>query len=212
MTDSRFPERWLNDRRFGQLSPAAQMLYVVGNTFSAANRSDGDLRRDDLDLFPRWAHTDRAHELVKVGLWVEDRDGWLIAEFACTQSTAAQLDAAERARTLDRERKARMRSRNRGSAGRAPVRPDVRADITQDNSGQGQARPGQARPGTGHDQNGHVTPEPAGPGLAQTEALDDVPATVDQFWGAPQSDGGRPCERDDGIGARARELWERGYE
>lgn len=145
MTDGRFPERWLNDRRFGRVSPEAQMLFVVANTWSAANRTDGDIRRDDLDLFPRWVHTDRAGELVKTGFWFEDRDGWQIADYVHSQTTAAQLTAAERARAYSRERQARKRLRNRNDAGQHVVtRYVTRDDIGQDRPGQEQDRPGQA--------------------------------------------------------------------
>lgn len=148
MTDSRFPERWLNDRRFPRVSAEAQMLFVVGNTWSASNRTDGDIRQDDLALFPRWVHIHRAHELVEAGFWIESGDGWVIAGYASTQTTAAQLDAAESARALDRDRKARTRAaaaRNRVSADQEPVRPDSPPDIPRDDTGQDSARTGHVR-------------------------------------------------------------------
>jgi hypothetical protein len=157
VTDGRFPDRWLNDRRFTQVSPEAQMLFVVANTWSASNRTDGDIRRDDLNVFPRWVHTDRAYELVKAGFWVEDRDGWRIVGYASTQTTAAELAAAEQARANDRDRQARKRIRDR--AGHKPVtrdnRRDVTPDVPRDNTGkarQGKDRTGQDR--TGQDRTG----------------------------------------------------------
>jgi hypothetical protein len=45
VTDARFPERWLNDRRV--------RLFVISLTWSVSNRTDGDLYDDDLLLIRR---------------------------------------------------------------------------------------------------------------------------------------------------------------
>jgi hypothetical protein len=39
MTDARFPERWLNDRRLLRLSDAAFRLFVISLTWSVSNRT-----------------------------------------------------------------------------------------------------------------------------------------------------------------------------
>ncbi len=181
MTDGRFPERWLNDRTFGRLSPEAQMLFVAGNAWSASNRTDGDIRRDDLELFPRWVHTDRAAELVKAGFWIEDRDGWQIAGYAKTQTTAAQLDAAEQSRAHNRERQARRRLRGGEAAGQRPVTRDVTRDVARE--GTGQATTGQDRPGAvnGTDDETDVWPTTRAPGSGLRPVPDALP---DDSWQA----------------------------
>jgi len=50
VTDARFPERWLNDRRVLRLSDPAFRLFVIPLTWSVSNRTDGDLYDDDLRL------------------------------------------------------------------------------------------------------------------------------------------------------------------
>lgn len=50
MTDARFPERWLNDRRVLRLSDPAFRLFVISLTWSVSNRTYGELYDDDDDL------------------------------------------------------------------------------------------------------------------------------------------------------------------
>jgi hypothetical protein len=54
VTDARFPERWLNNRRVLRLSDRAFRLFVISLTWSVSNRTDGELYDDDdLLLIPR---------------------------------------------------------------------------------------------------------------------------------------------------------------
>jgi hypothetical protein len=69
MTDARFPERWLNDRRLLRLSDAAFRLFVVSLTWSVSNRTDGELDASDLALMPGIDPT-AAGELARAGLWM----------------------------------------------------------------------------------------------------------------------------------------------
>lgn len=141
MTDGRYPDRWLSDRRFAQISAEAHRLFVVANTWSASNRTDGAITRDDLNLFPRYVDVNRTHELVATELWIDVDGGWQIRGFDRVQTTAAQLDAAEHARALDRERKARDRAKAAAvSAGPKPVRPDIPPDVLVDSTGQRQSQ------------------------------------------------------------------------
>lgn len=52
MTDARFPERWLNDRRVMRLSPDAFRTFVIALTWSVANRTDGVITDDDMPFLP----------------------------------------------------------------------------------------------------------------------------------------------------------------
>jgi hypothetical protein len=108
MTDARLPERWITDRRVLLASPQAWRLYTLSLMYSVANRSDGLLLPDDLQLIPT-VDPDCAAELVKLGLWERCRGGWRVADFAATQSSRDELDQLERIRAADREKKRRQR-------------------------------------------------------------------------------------------------------
>ena len=133
MTDARFPERWLNDRRVMRLTDDAFRLFVISLTWSVANRTDGRLYDDDLTLIP--ASASGSGQLAKAGLWERVADYWQITGFEETQTTREQLEAATVARRKDRDRKRRQRAKAK----------DVTGDVTRDVRPES-ARPGQARP------------------------------------------------------------------
>jgi hypothetical protein len=135
MTDARFPERWLNDRRLRRLSDPGFRLFMVSLTWSVSNRTDGVLYPDDLALL---ADIDpaRGAELEKAGLWRREKDCWLVVDFENTQTTREQLEGLDHKRRMDRERKARQRARERAGQ---QVASRVTSDVTQ--------RTGQDRPG-----------------------------------------------------------------
>jgi hypothetical protein len=141
MTDARFPERWLNDRRLLRLSDAAFRLFAVSLTWSVSNRTDGELDASDLALMPGIDPT-AAGELVKAGLWMAGGSPsptaapWLIIEFASTQTSSSELQILTNARRREREKKRRQRARLLG---------DVPGEVSP---GTAPDRPGQARPGT----------------------------------------------------------------
>ncbi len=137
MTDARFPERWLNDRRLLRLSDNGFRLFVAGLVWSVANRTAGVLDAEDLDLMPR-VDAGQAAELEKAGLWRRDRDTWVIVEFADTQTSVDELVALENIRRSARVRKARERARKAASR-------DGHADGHGDLHRTGQDRPGQAK-------------------------------------------------------------------
>jgi hypothetical protein len=145
VTDARYPERWLNDRRIMRLSDPAFRLFVIANAWAVANRTDGVLHDDDLWLM---ATVDAAccGELAKVSLWQRDQDRWLIVDYASTQTLSAQLDALDRKRQLDRQRKARQHGRQR-----AESELNVTVDVTRDGARDTKDRTGQARIGVGQD-------------------------------------------------------------
>ncbi|MDN5917371.1 MAG: hypothetical protein L0I76_20115 [Pseudonocardia sp.] len=135
MTDARFPDRWLTDRRVLRLSDHAFRLFVMSLAWSASNRTDGQLDAGDLDLLPGGADEMSCQALVGAQLWAREGNGYVIVDYAATQTTAAQLAASERKRVLDKERQARHRA---GQA-QSPVTRDVTRDIratTKDRTGQ----------------------------------------------------------------------------
>jgi hypothetical protein len=112
MTNANLPERWLNDMRFrrDQLSDAAFRGYMNALMWSVANRTEGAIRPQDLKYIPDFDHG-VIRELITDGLWKPqgpDR-GWLIGDFATTQTGKDLLEKYEREKELDRKRKARDR-------------------------------------------------------------------------------------------------------
>lgn len=135
MTDTRFPDRWLSDRRVLRLSDAAFRLFVTSLMWSVANRTDGWLDDDDLALIPR-ADPGCHEELAKAGLWQQDADRWLITVFADSQTSRSELDALAARRRSDRQRKAAQRLREAASRERS-------RDSPAESVRTGQARQGQ---------------------------------------------------------------------
>lgn len=133
MTDARFPERWLTDKRVLRLSDAGHRLFVTAMLWAVSNRTDGWLLGDDLDLMPR-VDTSRAEELVDAGLWAYDGLRWFIVEFDTTQTSKAQLEGLDHRRKLDRERAQRHRDRQKES------RDSSRDDKGQERQGQDRHR------------------------------------------------------------------------
>lgn len=163
MTDARFPERWLNDRRFMRLSDRAFRLYFIALTWSVANRTDGRLDVEDLRLLPM-VDLDAVDELAKLELWRPvPRDnppgspgdsppgdsprGWIIVDFADTQTSSDELAALEASRRRDREKKARQRTKQKAVPGDSPggqSRGKSRGHVPGESPRPGQDRPGQA--------------------------------------------------------------------
>lgn len=109
MTDARHPERWLLDRRIQKLSDAAYRLFFTSLAWSVANRTDGVLLDEDLNLMPNVA-TGKASELVKAQLWRREPSQWVISDYASTQTSRRELEVLENLRRREREKKARQRA------------------------------------------------------------------------------------------------------
>jgi hypothetical protein len=135
MTDARFPERWLNDRRVLRLPDDAFRLFVLSLAWSVANQTDGRIYDDDLALIP--ASPAGSGQLAKSGLWERVADYWLITVFEETQTTRADLEhlAVQRRKARDRKRRERARRAR-------PVTQDVTRDVPEDSTRTGQARTG----------------------------------------------------------------------
>jgi hypothetical protein len=134
MTDARFPERWLNDRRVLRLPDNAFRLFVLSLAWSVANRTDGRIYDDDLAMIP--ASASGTGPLAKSGLWERVSDYWLITVFEDTQTTSADLDHAADMRRKARDKKRRQRTKPR------TVPRDVPGDVPRDTTRTGQDRPG----------------------------------------------------------------------
>lgn len=130
MTDARHPERWLVDRRIQRLSADDYRAYSMSLIWAVSNRTDGHLSPEDLPAIPHFT-VNQAQSLVDSGLWTKDDDGWSIEEYLLTQTSRAQLEAAENARVKDAERKARDRARLKAASSSSP------ADSPADNSAEG---------------------------------------------------------------------------
>jgi hypothetical protein len=118
VTDARFPDRWLNDRRVVRLSDSAFRTFVTTLTWSVSNRTDGFLERDDLELV-RGANERDVTALVASGLWGTSGDDFVITDFRATQTSRSEHDVLENVRRGDREKKARQRA-NRDSDSPSP--------------------------------------------------------------------------------------------
>lgn len=152
MTDARFPDRWLTERRIVRLSDAAFRLHVTALAWSASNRTDGYLEPEDVGLI-HGVNALKAAELVSAGLWEDAGNAWQILGFADTQSTRAQLEGLDEVRRKDRERKAAERARKKpptkprshvsdGMSGRTSPRTSEGGQRQEQVQGQALSRPG----------------------------------------------------------------------
>mgnify|MGYP007002577545 FL=1 len=151
--------------------------------YAVSNRTDGQLAEDDLEAIP---HFDRKHieSFIAADLWRQEGSAWVIADYMATQTSRAQLEAAELARVKEAQRSALNRARARASAvGREP---EVRrtADSTAYGTAYdtGQARQGQDRQKTLSPES-QSTAEPSSPkalealvGKGRTSLADDPDA------------------------------------
>jgi hypothetical protein len=142
VTDARFPERFLTDRRVLRLSAVDFRSYVTSLTWAVANRTDGLILPDDLSLIPHFGATSPA-ALVDLALWTEVEDGWNITDYANTQTSKHELEVLENARRREREKKKRQRSAPAFPQGTVPG--DVPGDVSL---GKAQDRTGKDRQGT----------------------------------------------------------------
>jgi hypothetical protein len=149
MTDARIPERYLMDRRVVRLTDGQFRSFVMGTLWSVSNRTDGRVEPDDLALIPNFA-AGSIKALVDAGLWLPQPHGWLMADFATTQTSRHDLEVLENIRRADREKKARKRA---GS----PLPP--RDDPRDTSPGTAQERKGQERQGEASNNGVQFDPE-----------------------------------------------------
>jgi hypothetical protein len=141
------------DRRIQRLSADLYRAYSMSLLYAVSNRTDGYLTADDLDAVPHFK-TEHVGSLVSAGLWTaDDAGGWVITDYMTTQTSKAQLEAAEIARAKDADRKARERAAKKASTCSPADSPEDNtalvsnpADRPADNAGQD--RTGKDRPST----------------------------------------------------------------
>jgi hypothetical protein len=142
VTDARFPDRWLSDRRLQRLSDSHFRAFITSLAWSVSNRTDGLIEPEDLRLIPNFA-AGSTNAFVHSGLWTPLDKGWRITDYAATQTSKDQLDALETLRAREREKKARQRAAKRAASAStdADVPGTVPGEVPPDNTGQD--RPGQ---------------------------------------------------------------------
>jgi hypothetical protein len=116
MTDARFPEKLLNDRRLLKLSDVDIVSYTMATIWSVANRTDGCILSDELVLIPRF-NAESAPRLVSAELWKRLGAGYVILDFDAWQTSRSELEVLDNARKRDREKKARQRAAKRDVPG-----------------------------------------------------------------------------------------------
>lgn len=124
MTDARFPERYLSDRRVLRLTADEFRGWSFATIWSVSNRTDGVILRDELPLVP-FMKVETAQKLEACGLWAVIDGGWVISDFVQTQTSRHELEVLDNARRRDREKKARQRAAKSGSG---PTFSDVPGD------------------------------------------------------------------------------------
>lgn len=124
MTDARFPERYLSDRRVLRLTADEFRGWSFATIWSVSNRTDGVILSDELMLIP-FMKVETAQKLEACGLWATTDGGWIISDFVQTQTSRHELEVLDNARRRDREKKARQRAAKNGSG---PTFSDVPGD------------------------------------------------------------------------------------
>lgn len=187
MTDARFPDRWLNDRRILRLSPEHFRAFVLSLTWTVSNRTDGRVEVEDLDMMPACS-VDTAAALVDAGLWepADDGTGWQIVDFLSTQTSRAQLEGLELKKRQDADRAKNYRQRKKGD-GMTAERDEPRdRHVTESRDDIGQARQGKDRPGQAEDHtHTHVREDgpAAGGGCSVGGCSDSVTAYTRRTYG-----------------------------
>jgi hypothetical protein len=128
MTDARFPDRWLNDRRLLRLTDRAHRGFICALVWSVSNHTDGEIEPEDLSLIHGFS-PGCEDELVASKLWIEIDHGWRVVDFADTQTSAAEHEALSKARLSNRERQARWRAK-KASSDSANADDNVQNNVT----------------------------------------------------------------------------------
>jgi hypothetical protein len=114
--DMRYPERWMNDRRISRLTDAEHRAYVLALVWSVANRTDGVIAAEDLELMPKPVTREALDALARADLVTQQRTAgstvWQLTEYATTQTTRLELESLEIARRARRETQRARRARS----------------------------------------------------------------------------------------------------
>lgn len=121
--DARFPTHYMTDRRVVRATPEQFRLFVFATAWAVSNMTDGRIDQEDLPLIP-FASMPLAEGLVTADLWAPTERGWLITDFAKTQTSAAQIEAAllnRRKSDAERQRKKYDRDKEKGNQSPDPT-------------------------------------------------------------------------------------------
>ncbi|MFJ4220629.1 hypothetical protein [Curtobacterium luteum] len=129
MTDARFPERYLSDRRVLRLTADEFRGWAFATIWSVSNRTDGQILSDELLLVP-FMKVETAQKLEACGLWAPTSDGWTITDFGDTQTSRHDLEVLDNMRRAQREKKQRQRAAKAGGSAGSPSFSDVPGDST----------------------------------------------------------------------------------
>jgi hypothetical protein len=115
MTDARFPERWLMDRRLDQLNDHDFRSFAYSLMWSVSNQTDGVIEESDFARIPRF-DPKSVGALVAVEVWAvtENKWGeicWQVADFVDTQTSRDDLVSLRKARAANTEKQRRRRAR-----------------------------------------------------------------------------------------------------
>lgn len=146
----------MNDRRLQRLSAEHYRTFVNALLWSVTNRTDGRIEREDVGLIPHWS-ANAAKAFVDAGLFTPQSDGWLITDYAATQTARSELETLERIRQRERVKKAKQRAEK--LAGGAD---DEDSPGDDDGDSPGEASPGTAQEGRKAGNEGERVPTAAG--------------------------------------------------
>lgn len=111
MTDARWPSRWASDRRFARLPAEHVVSYAWALMYAVESGTDGRLEDADFDAIGRYKASS-TEALIAAGLFGRDDQGFIrIIDYPTTQTTAAEVRAAEERRVRARVKKQTQRAR-----------------------------------------------------------------------------------------------------
>ena len=130
MTDTRIPDRWMQQGRFRRLTDRQFRSYFVALVWTVSERTEGVVRPEDVGLIVDF-DAEAIPVFLESRLWRKVRSGWLIVDFDETQTTRAELDAIDVRRAADRERKKveRAAAREAKLAASTSADGDVHSDV-----------------------------------------------------------------------------------
>jgi hypothetical protein len=137
MTWTKLGSEFITDPVMLALPRGARLLHIEATIWSNQHGTDG---RIPAHVLRRISDEDETHEaakaLIAAGLWSEQLDGWLIADFLENQPSAEDV---ERTRHLDRQRQRRKRQHRNGDHSlcdtkycRTAVTRDVPRDVPRE--------------------------------------------------------------------------------
>jgi hypothetical protein len=196
MTDARYPDRWLNDKRVTRLTDRAYRAFVCALAWSVSNETDGIIEPADLPMIPGFAACCE-DELVASGLWAESECRWVITVFEDTQTSAAEHQALRTARAKNKARQARWRA---GKSASRNVTNDVtnNATLPVEKQVTTQARLGQASPDLDNENETESTQVSTSPSEAES-----LPKSGTSLAAAAPAKSAKPSKR----GTRLPDDW-----